>query len=80
MKVKVQKWGNSLALRIPKAFAYQSNIRENEFVNVSLEDDKIVVEPIKEKEFTLEEMVSAITKNNLHTEVSSGSKAGKEVW
>lgn len=80
MKVKIQKWGNSLALRIPKAFAFQSKIRENEFVNVSLENEKIVVEPIKEKEYTLEEMVSAITKNNLHTEVSSGSKVGKEVW
>jgi antitoxin MazE len=49
MRIKIQKWGNSLALRIPKAFAFQSKIREDEYVNLTLEENKIVIEPVEER-------------------------------
>jgi len=49
MWIKIQKWGNSLALRIPKAFASQLKIRENSFVNLTLKENKIVIEPVEEK-------------------------------
>lgn len=80
MRIRVQKWGNSLALRIPKAFAQQSKIQEDEFVNLTLEDDKIVIEPVEEKKYSLKELISGITKSNLHREIDFGSKTWNEYW
>ncbi|MBM3713520.1 MAG: AbrB/MazE/SpoVT family DNA-binding domain-containing protein [Actinobacteria bacterium] len=79
MRVKIQKWGNSLALRIPKAFAFQSKIREDEYVNLTLEENKIVIEPVEEK-YSLKELVSGINKSNLHLEIDFGKKVGNEHW
>ena len=80
MRIKIQKWGNSLALRIPKAFAFESNIRENEFVNLTFDAKKIIIETDVEKKYTLEELISGINKSNLHKEVDSGNKIGAENW
>ena len=80
MRIKIQKWGNSLALRIPKAFAFQSRIRQDEYVNLTLDNDKIIVEPIEEKKYSLEELVAGIKKSNLHKEINFGKRAGAEQW
>lgn len=80
MRIKIQKWGNSLALRIPKSFALQSRIRQDEYVNLTLEKNKIIVEPIEEKKYSLEELVSGIKKSNLHREINFGKKVGSEQW
>lgn len=80
MRIKIQKWGNSLALRIPKAFAFQSRIRQDEYVNLTLDNDKIIVEPIGEIKYSLEELVSKIKKSNLHSEIDFGKKIGGEQW
>jgi antitoxin MazE len=80
MRVKVQKWGNSLALRIPKAFASQSKIREDEYVKLTLEDNKIVIEPNREKSYTLSELINGINETNLHGEVNTGQQTGSEHW
>lgn len=80
MKVQIQKWGNSLALRIPKSFAVESKIEQGSTVEVSLEQGKIVVAPVSEPEFTLEDLLSKVTKRNLHAEVDTGSAVGKEAW
>ncbi|MBU2584522.1 MAG: AbrB/MazE/SpoVT family DNA-binding domain-containing protein [Bacteroidetes bacterium] len=80
MRVKIQKWGNSLALRIPKAFASQSKIREDEYVNLTLEENKIVIEPVEEKKYSLKKLISEINKSNLHREFDSGKQVGNECW
>lgn len=80
MKVQVQKWGNSLALRIPRSFAIESNIAQGSTVEVSLENGRIIVFPIAEPEFSLDEMLSEITAENLHGEVDTGGSVGKEAW
>jgi len=80
MRIKIQKWGNSLALRIPKAFAFQSKIREDEYVNLTLKDNKIIVEPDEEKKYSLKELIAGINKSNLHGEIDSGKKEGYEHW
>ncbi len=69
MRVKVQKWENSLALKIPKAFASQTKIQENEFVNISLEGNKILIDPT-EKKLSLEDLVKKIDETNLHGEIN----------
>ncbi len=77
MLIKVQKWGNSLAVRIPSAFAKELGLAPNSKVVMKFENGKLVIEP---KRQTLEELLSQITPQNLHKEVDWGDKVGKEEW
>ena len=79
MKARIQKWGNSLALRIPKSFATHSNIEQGSVVDLSLDNGRIIVEPAQEQ-YSLEELLARVTKTNLHSEVDFGLPVGKEVW
>lgn len=80
MKVKIQKWGNSLAVRIPKSFAVQTEIEQDSFVDLSILEGNIVVKPEKRKpRFTLEELLEAVTEENLHGEIEFGKPVGKEM-
>ena len=78
MRVKIQKWGNSLTLKIPKAIAFQSKIRQGEYVNMILMDNKIIVEPEEEKKYTLEELIAGVSKSNPHNEIDFGKREGNE--
>ena len=80
MKIRVQMWGNSLALRIPKPFACEFNLKHNSEVDVSIEDGQILVKPISQNPFNLEEMLKKINKSNLHEFVDFGEPQGKETW
>ncbi|MGE5580400.1 MAG: AbrB/MazE/SpoVT family DNA-binding domain-containing protein [Bacillota bacterium] len=79
MKTTVQKWGNSLAVRIPSAFAFEMNIKAGTTVNVSVEGDSLVVRR-SAPDYTLSELLSRITKDNTHGEELRAAPAGKEVW
>lgn len=78
MKVQVQKWGNSLALRIPKSFAVETSIENGSTVEITLEKGAIVMKPAKE-EINLEDLISGITSENIHVEVDFGRPEGKEL-
>ena len=80
MKTQIQKWGNSLAVRIPKSFAHESKIQQGSTVEVSLDRGKIVVEPVFETEYKLKDLLDKVTRRNLHHEIETGSPVGKEVW
>ncbi len=80
MQTKIQKWGNSLALRIPKSFALNVNLKQNELVDISIDKGKIIIAPIIQKEYSLEELLKGVSENNLHTEFDTGAPAGKEIW
>ena len=80
MKTRVQKWGNSLALRIPKSFASEIGLDKETPVDVTLENGKLVVSPAKEPKYTLEELLARVTKENIHQEIDFGPAAGKEAW
>ena len=80
MKTRIQKWGNSLALRIPRPFAEESNLREDSAVDLSVRNGKLIVVPIAEPQFTLEELVGQITPENRHDEVKWGAPVGNEAW
>lgn len=79
MKAQVQKWGNSLALRIPKSFAAESNIAEGSAVNLSLVEGRIIVEPVAEPTYTLDDLLARVSKRNVHAEIDTGVPVGKEV-
>ncbi|MFC1821018.1 AbrB/MazE/SpoVT family DNA-binding domain-containing protein [Thermodesulfobacteriota bacterium] len=80
MQTKITKWGNSLALRIPKSFALNANLRQNELVDLSIEKEKIIITPINEKEYSLKELLDKVTESNLHGEFDTGEPVGKEIW
>jgi antitoxin MazE len=80
MFTKVQKWGNSLALRIPKAFALDAQIENDSVVEVSLVDGQIIIKPIPSQAWSLEQLLSGVTRNNLHHETDTGDAIGNEVW
>lgn len=80
MLTKVQKWGNSLALRIPKAFATDAHLENDTVVEVSLVEGQIVVKPVAAPEWTLDKLLAGINRRNLHHEIDTGDAAGKEVW
>jgi len=79
MQTKVQKWGNSLALRIPKSFALNMDIKQNEFVDLSIGDGKLIITPIIEKEYSLKELLAGVSEDNLHGEFDTGIPVGKEL-
>lgn len=76
--IKIMRWGNSLALRLPKAFLESLNLVEGSLVKIRTEKNRIIIEP--HNEMTLEEMVSLISSENLHAEVSTGAAKGNEAW
>ncbi|MGZ5493069.1 MAG: AbrB/MazE/SpoVT family DNA-binding domain-containing protein [Thermoanaerobaculia bacterium] len=80
MKARIQKWGNSLALRIPRPFAEESKLREDSAVDVSVRNGRIVVVLIPEPELSLEQLVAGITARNRHTETDAGGAVGNEAW
>jgi len=80
MTTKVQKWGNSLAVRIPQVLANKVGLREGSTVSVDESNDAVLISPAREKRETLQSLVSRISKDNLHSEVSWGKPVGKEIW
>lgn len=80
MRTRIQKWGNSLAVRIPRPFAEESNLREDSPVDVSLRNGKLVVVPLVEPAPSLDELVKQITRRNRHRETQIGGPVGNETW
>ena len=80
MRTRLQKWGNSLAVRIPRPFARETNLEENSPVDVSLRNGTLVIAPVKEPEYSLHDLVAGITRKNRHEEVSTGGSVGSEAW
>jgi len=80
MKTRVQKWGNSLALRIPKSFASEVGLKNESPVDVSMEDGKLVIAPIAKPELTLKQLLAKVTSENIHHEIETGPSAGNEAW
>ena len=79
MKARVQKWGNSLAIRIPAAVAKEAGLGQDAQVDMSLSGGAIVIKPAPERP-TLEELIARITPESLHGEWDTGPAVGKEVW
>lgn len=77
MEIHLKKWGNSLAIRIPKAFLEQAKLREGMPVEIYMKGDSIVLSPV---EFTLQELLKNIKPSNLHRSIDTGRPTGREVW
>lgn len=80
MRTQVKKWGNSLALRIPKPFAIEIGLERDSPVEVSLVNGQLVIAPVVEPALTLEHLLAQVTEDNLHGEIGTGPAVGREVW
>ena len=80
METRVQKWGNSLALRIPKPLADEAGLRENSPVELWLRDNTLVIVPVVKPPLDLTQLLAQVTADNLHREVETGPAVGGEAW
>ena len=80
MKTKVQKWGNSLAVRIPRPFAEETGLENGSSIELSLEEGRLILTPLSETSYTLKKLLQGITPENVHGELDSGRPVGREVW
>jgi antitoxin MazE len=80
MVTKIQKWGNSLGLRIPKSFAEEAGVKDGSAVDISLEKDRLVICPLRNEKYQLSDLLSQVRKDNLHEEISTGDAVGREAW
>jgi antitoxin MazE len=80
MEARVQKWGHSLALRIPSVIARHAGIHPGSRVEISEVNGTLVVTPLRDYEPTLDLLLADITPSNIHHEVSSGQAVGNEAW
>jgi antitoxin MazE len=83
MKTEFVKWGNSLALRIPAAFASEVGASEGKTAEMTVEDDALIVKvtrPRRRRRYSLGELLEGITPEDYHPEVEWGPPVGNEVW
>ena len=80
MMTKVQKWGNSLAVRIPRSMAEDTHLGSGKAVEMAVCDGRIVIAPAHQRHFRLDELLRGITARNRHGEVGTGTAVGREAW
>jgi antitoxin MazE len=78
LTARVQKWGNSLALRLPKALADELRLEQGSAVELRVVDGKLIVEPHRPPQYRLEDLLKKVSKRNLHAEIKTGRPVGKE--
>lgn len=80
MRVVVKKWGNSASVRIPASVMAAAALSLDQAVDVREEAGRIVIEPIREEAFDIDEMVASITDENRHAALETGGPRGREYW
>jgi len=81
MKTVVQRWGNSLAVRIPKPVATEVRLKRGTNVEVMATNGEVVVRPAKKRrKLRLEDLLKQVTPKNIHPEIKTGPPRGREVW
>ncbi len=77
MQAVVQKWGNSLGVRIPSLWAKDNNVKSGSKIEVITEKGKMIILPQKK---SLDDMMAMVNSDNIHSEISTGQAVGKEEW
>lgn len=80
METVIRKWGNSLALRIPKPLADEVGLKENSEVELALEEGKLMIVPAVVPGYVLDRLLAQVTAENLHRELETGAAVGVEAW
>lgn len=80
MKTTAQRWGNSLAIRVPKSVAMQVGLKAQDDLEIEVQDGNVVLKPHLRRVYRLDDLVKRITPKNLHSEIDTGSPIGREIW
>ncbi len=80
MQTKIQKWGNSLGLRIPRAFAEEAQVDAGSPVDRSVENGRLLVRPLRPRQYALSGLLKKVTPRNVYREVATGAPVGREAW
>jgi antitoxin MazE len=78
METMVQKWGNSLGIRIPNLIVREFSLKNGSVVNINDNGNEIVIKPVKKNR--LSEMLEKINDQNIHQEIITTGPVGKEIW
>lgn len=79
MKTTAQKWGNSLAIRVPKSVAAQVGLKAHDDLDIVVQEGTVVLKPHLRRVYRLEDLVKRITAKNVHDERDFGEPVGREV-
>lgn len=79
MKTTAQKWGNSLAIRVPKSVAMQVGLKAHDDLDIVVHEGNVVLKPHLRRVYRLEDLVKRITAKNVHDELDFGGPVGREV-
>jgi antitoxin MazE len=77
---RIDRWGNSYAIRIKKSYAQQLGWQPGTQIKETVEDGKLILEAVKKSVSTLSELLARVTPENLHGEVDTGPTVGNEIW
>lgn len=80
MDATVKKWGNSLAIRLPRAFAEQLGLADGTAVDLSLTEGGLLLTPARPAPPRLADLLARVTRRNVHAEVKAGPPVGRELW
>lgn len=80
MQTQIQKWGNSLAIRIPKSFSKETGIDNGSTIDLFINNGNIVIKPVQQKTYSLNELLKKINEQNIHSEIDTGDHVGGEGW
>ena len=80
METRLQKWGNSLAIRIPKLLAAQLGLVNHSLIEFSLRGQELVITPARRANLKLSDLLAGVTEENLHEAIDTGPAAGREAW
>jgi antitoxin MazE len=80
MHVRVQKWGNSLAVRIPKPLAEDAEVKEGTVLNLAVFEGKVIATPVSKRKLSLKQLLAKVNRKTLHDEIDFGSPVGREIW
>jgi antitoxin MazE len=79
MQLAIAKWGNSLALRLPRHVAQDANLTEGVAVELTVRDGTVVVTPVRKK-YRLDDLLAQMNEKNAHPETDWGDARGDEIW
>jgi antitoxin MazE len=80
VKTTVQRWGNSLGIRIPRGLAQDARVEQGTAVDLRVEGGRLVVRPIARRAYDLGDLLRGVRRSNVHGEVDTGAAAGGETW
>ena len=80
MRTSIQRWGNSLAVRIPKAHARELGLQPGGEIEMRVKEGALVMRAVRQRRPTLKELLKGVRPENLHEHISFGRPVGREVW